>query len=1080
MKFDELNEIVRNECIAKSIYNNMLSGSPVFIRGLMGSLKTLFLSNIYENTGKPVLSIFPERDEAEWVAEELVSILEEEIVGFFPGGEGDEIGPATLNPRKTGLQMSVIRDLLLGKLKLVTTSTEGILLPLIHPETIGNSLIQLSLGSQYSLYSLLEKLLDYGYVRESMVERPGEISLRGGIFDIFPFSGEEPHRFEFYNDQVESIRTFDVASQRSTGKAQTLILLPVPIGNSETDTSLFSYFSSDRIVFIEDPELILAEVKKIVNKGRKHIVKSEQIKIWMDEAKRIDHYTFNIPDGALDFGGKTLTAPGKTHHEIRGFLERQIEENYEVIVFCQNSDQKQRVTSFLELNDDNMSRIQIEIGAIQHGFSLPNVLTTVYSESDLLGKIIRKRKERFKEGLPIRELASLEIGDYVVHMDFGIGRYFGLEKISVSGIERECLGIEYQDKDKLYVPVDKMQRVQKYAGRDGAQPSLNKLGGNQWEKTKSKTKASIKNIARDLIAVYSARQVLPGHAFAPDTSWQREMEAGFPYEETPDQAKAIEDVKNDLCKPKPMDRLVCGDVGYGKTEVAVRAAFKVIQDGKQAAMLVPTTILAQQHFRTFLERLSSYPCSVEMLSRFRSQQEQRKIIEKLQLGKVDIVIGTHRLFSKDVVFKDLGLLIIDEEHRFGVKHKERLKAFRKTMDVLTLTATPIPRTLYLSLSRIRDMSLINTPPKDRLPIITEVLPFSEEVAEAAIRRELERGGQIFFVHNRVQSIYAVEKMIQRIVPGIRTAVAHGQMHEHDLERVMLNFTDGKYDCLVATMIIESGLDLPHVNTMLINRADRFGLAQLYQLRGRVGRSEKRAFAYLFTPPFQLLTSEAVQRLRTIEEFTELGSGFQIAMRDLEIRGAGNLLGVEQSGNMNAVGYDLYMKLVEEAVLEIKQESEGKSLRETVFPECQIEMDKDAFLSEKYVPDENLRVNLYKRLSMFQSVVEIDGFSRELSDRFGRIPIEAENLMDMARLKIMGQEKGLKRIAVHQNRLELWFDENWVNRFSSQEQFSRRLRKMIDSISVPFQFQQKKGFGLKIQIPEGDSLVFSKKFLQSTV
>jgi len=1078
MNFIKLKSKIWEEIGLKSIDNRFLSGSFLDVKGLVGSLKTLFISSLYENTTRPILAIFPYRDEAEWVAEELASFLEEEKVGFFPGGESEEIAPAALNPRKTGQQMEVIRDLMLGRLKIVITETDGIVSKLINPEMLRSSWITLSRNSQYDLYALVERLLEFGYTRESMVERPGEISLRGGILDIFPFTGEEPHRFEFSDDRIESVRTFDVTTQRSTGEGKILILLPLPAGNSSAKSTLFSYLPSDRIVFIEDPDLIMAEAERVFQRGRKDIIEPKGLEALMRGPFSILHHTLSIPRIVLDFGGRPIQKPGRSAQEIRQHLHSQGQENTDIIVFCQTQDQKQRLTDFLELEEHPIERLQIEIAAVQRGFSMPGIFTIIYSERDLFGRSIRRRKERFKEGLPIRELSSLEVGDFVVHVDYGIGKYLGLRKIAVHGVERECLFIEYQEEDKLYVPVDKMERVQKYVSKDGAQPILSKLGGIQWEKLKAKTKASIKDVAKDLIAIYSARQVMPGFAFSQDSMWQRNLELNFPYEETPDQLKSVEDVKIDLEQTKPMDRLVCGDVGYGKTEIAMRAACKVVNDGKQVALLVPTTILAQQHYRTFQTRFASFPFEIEMLSRFRSPKEQKEVIEKLKHGKIDIVIGTHRLFSKDVSFKDLGLIIIDEEHRFGVKHKERLKAYRKTVDVLTLSATPIPRTLYLSMMNIRDMSIINTPPKDRLPIITEVLPFSEDVVVNAIQRELARGGQVFFVHNRVQSIHAVEHMVQRLIPGIRTAVAHGQMDEHELGKVMFDFTDGKYDCLVATMIIESGLDLPHVNTLLVNRADRFGLAQLYQLRGRVGRSEKRAYAYLFTPPFHFLTPEAVKRLRTIEEFTELGSGFQIAMRDMEIRGAGNLLGIEQSGNMDAIGYDLYMKLVEEAVQELKMEAEGGTVVKPTVVECQIDSDLDAFFSEHYVSDDSLRVNLYKRLTSCLMASEVDQFSEELKDRFGPLPGEAVNLLDMTRLKIAGQEKGFKRIVLRKKHLELYFDEGWMDRFSSQEQFSQHLRSMIDSISVPFQFYQKKEFGLKIQIPEKDSLLFSKNFLQS--
>jgi transcription-repair coupling factor (superfamily II helicase) len=785
------------------------------------------------------------------------------------------------------------------------------------------------------------------------------------------------------------------------------------------------------------------------------------------------------PKETIDLGGRNVVKLGLHASEIRAKFISFTEKRQGIWIVCEDENHKERLSDFLQLNEEPAENINLVLGPIKRGFSLPAAQLSVYTENDLFGKVYRKPKRgRFKEGIPIRALSALNPGDFIVHVDYGIGKYVGLEKIKVRDIERECLALVYSEGDKLYVPLDKMERVQKFRGRDGINPILCKLGGTQWEKLKSRTKESVKAIAKDLITLYSARQALPGYAFSLDTAWQKEIELGFAFEETPDQTKAIEEVKEDMEKSRPMDRLVCGDVGFGKTEVAVRAAFKCVSDGKQVAVLVPTTILAQQHFRTFGERLSQFPVVIEMLSRFRSLKEQKQIIEKTKRGEIDILIGTHRIFSKDVGFKDLGLLVIDEEQRFGVKHKETLKAYRKTVDVLTLTATPIPRTLYFSLMGIRDMSLINTPPKDRRPILTEVIPFSEEVIEDAIRHELARGGQVFFVHNRIKSIHSIAAMIQRLVPGIQLAVAHGQLDEHDLERVMLDFDAGKYDCLVSTTIIESGLDLPNVNTLLINRADHMGLAQLYQLRGRVGRSDHQAYAYLFTPPFQLLNEVAVKKLRTIEEFTELGSGFQIAQRDLEIRGAGNLLGIAQSGNMDALGYDLYIKLVEEAVQELKLEEEGIGKSQTAAMDCQIEVGINAYLPKNYVEDESIRVNLYRRLASVRGPEEIEHFERELKDRFGAIPDEAMHLLEASRLRLMGQKLGFKKIILEGSRMKLFFNEQWVNQFPTQEQLSEQIRVILKKVSMPVHFLQKGGFGLSLNLYSENVLAEAKNMLQS--
>jgi transcription-repair coupling factor (superfamily II helicase) len=832
-------------------------------------------------------------------------------------------------------------------------------------------------------------------------------------------------------------------------------------------------------LFLEDPELVLTEAEKERQRGRQDVWDPETVETYMAEGFIIRHHTLASPEGAVEIGGRSPQKLGVHATEIRRQLEALAGQAHETFLVCENEEQRGRIHDLLAMDEDPIIGVSVVVAPLKKGFLLPRAGLSVYTEADLFGRAFRKRKKgKFKEGLPIRELSTLVQGDFVVHVDYGIGRYLGLERIRVRDVERECLALLYRDGDKLYVPIDKMERIQKYRSREGASPELSKLGGVQWEKLKSKTKQNVKEIARDLIALYSARHALPGHPFSPDTLWQKELEAGFAYEETPDQFRAIEEVRTDMEASKPMDRLVCGDVGYGKTEVAIRAAFKCVSDGKQAAVLVPTTILAQQHFRTFQERLSAFPVNVEVLSRFRSRKEQLEIIRKAKNAELDIVIGTHRLLSKDVGFKALGLLVIDEEQRFGVKHKEALKKYRKTVDVLTLTATPIPRTLYFSMMGIRDMSLINTPPKDRHPIITEVLTFSEEVVEEAIRHELERGGQVFFVHNRVKSIHAVAGMVERLVPGIRIAVAHGQMNEHQLEKVMLDFDAGRTDCLVTTTIIESGLDLPNANTLLVNRADQMGLAQLYQLRGRVGRSDHQAYAYLFTPPFELLNEEAIKRLRTIEEFTELGSGFQVAQRDLEIRGAGNLLGLEQSGNLDALGYDLYLKLVEEAVRELKSEMDGVPAPKPDLLDCQVEVELDAFLPGTYVTDESIRVQLYQKLASLGAAADVESFAMELKDRFGSLPPEAERLLEGAQLRLTGKALGLKKITIGNGRLRIYFHDQWADRLSSPEQFSDRLRKMVDSSAVPVRFIQKGGFGLEAALSSPDTFREAKKILQS--
>ncbi len=1081
MSIEKIKFSIKKSSQYSLLFSKISHGSSVPVRGIPGSLKSLFLSFIVEELKRPLLVVLPEHEEAESAAEELASLLTEQNVAFFPGGEEGTESPLIFNTRRAGSQMRAVRELLENKLKVIFVAPDGLAHPFPSPDEVKNRWLKLFPGIHQNLYELVEKLIDFGYTRESVVERPGEISQRGGILDVFPYTGEEPQRIEFFGDRVESIRIFDVATQLSIRKGESLLLMPSPSAWKDRSCSIFSYFPSELLLFLEDPELVLARVEKERLKGVRNLVDVETLRTAISNHQTVSFHTFSFPDEILDFGGRTLRKLGRTVTEIRENLSSLCDTHQKIFLLCERQDQVDRIKEFLELDEEPIPRIEIDVASIHQGFDLPSADIAVCTEGDIFGRIRRrKRGQRFHSGVPIRELSALKRGDFVVHIDHGIGKYQGLEKISVRDAERECLTLLYQGGDKLYVPVERMDRVQKYSGREGVQPTLNRLGTNQWEKTKARTKRSIKNIARELIDLYSARRALPGFAFSPDTPWQKELEATFLYEETPDQARAVEEVKRDMEQFRPMDRLVCGDVGYGKTEVAVRAAFKAVTEGKQVAMLVPTTILAEQHFRTFQDRLSRFPVIIEVLSRFRSRKEQKEIVEKLKRGEVDIVIGTHRLLSKDVGFKDIGLLIIDEEQRFGVRQKERLKTLRKTVDVLALSATPIPRTLHLSLVGIRDMSLINTPPKDRFPIMTEVVPFDKEIIAEAIEQEMARGGQVFFVHNRIQSIYGVARMVRQLVPGIRLAVAHGRMESSNLEKVMMDFIEGEYDCLVSTMIIESGLDLPNVNTLIVNRADRLGLAQLYQLRGRVGRSDKHARAYLLTPPFHLLTEEAVKRLRTIEEFTELGSGFQIALRDLEIRGAGNLLGVQQSGIMDVVGFDLYTKLIEEAVNELKKE--GEKVKEEVSPpvECRVDFDQTAYLPESYVDDENLRVNLYRRLSVVQSFPEIDNFYNELRDRFGSVPPEVQNLLNITRLRLLGQEKKLKRIVLRDSVLQIFFDETWIQTFPTPGHISEYLRSAVQSSPVPVRFIQGKEFGFRVLIPQEEPFSFTKKLLQSWI
>ncbi|MCK6620691.1 MAG: transcription-repair coupling factor [Calditrichaceae bacterium] len=743
---------------------------------------------------------------------------------------------------------------------------------------------------------------------------------------------------------------------------------------------------------------------------------------------------------------------------------------------------RSRLEDILEQEMGELPPLTFIDEGLHQGFTLPRHSIQCLTDHEIFNRLrMRRRKRRLRiSGSLIRSLQTLEYGDYVVHIDYGIGKYVGVERIQVAGIEKECIKLLYEDDDALYVTLDKLSRIQRYVSEEGFQPKLTKLGSAEWERVKGRTRKSVEHVARDLVELYAKRLAQEGHAFNEDGLWQKELEASFPFEDTPDQARAAEEVKQDMESPRPMDRLVCGDVGYGKTEVAIRAAFKAVMDGRQVAVLVPTTILAQQHYDTFRERMMNFPLQIEVLSRFRSRAQQQRALEKLAGGEVDVVIGTHRLLSKDVTFKDLGLLIVDEEQRFGVTHKERLKQLKVTVDTLTLTATPIPRTLHMSLMGARDLSIVDTPPTNRRPIITEITTWDQQLIYKAITYEIERGGQVFFVHNRVQTIEAVTGMLRNIVPRARFAIAHGQMREHQLEQIMDDFHHKRIDVLVATMIIENGLDIPNCNTIIINRADKFGLAQLYQLRGRVGRSDRQAYAYLIIPPQERLNDLALKRLYAIEEFSDLGSGMKIAMRDLEIRGAGNLLGHSQSGHINAVGYDLYQKILREAVEAIQEEKLPEQFIVDRMPivDASVEIDMEMYFPDDYIPSPNEKVIIYHRLLNLDALSSIDNLVNELRDRFGPLPEPAENLVEMVRIKKLASQLFIKQVKIRKNQMTIVFDE----RASARDAFiEKELPRYINQSMAPLKFVQTEQLRALVTLngkTEKDRVGFAKYFLRN--
>jgi transcription-repair coupling factor (superfamily II helicase) len=925
---------------------------------------------------------------------------------------------------------------------LIIASAAAILPRVSRPERLKKASIELTSGSEIEPLDLADLLVDAGFDRQDPVDDHGEFTIRGGIVDIFPAGDEQPVRLEFVGDMVESLRRYDPSTQRSIEVIDQLAVVPIRERfDVEDSVSLIAFLSEAGLrVLVSEFE----QVEETALKLRQQLDDSFQDALtrrvpalpptqlfadWEDIGPRVIASPrleeLAIDDDGANAGGGIQTRVVRTQPaiEFRGRVPewiadvRQARERGDMVLFvAESAGRAERTIEILHeyeilaipverAEDAHAASVLVTVGSLSRGFRLPDASLQIYSETDIFEeerRVTEKRKNLARTFLS--DLRDLKVGDLVVHVDHGIGEFVGLKQLGIgggNGAAQEFLELRYHGEDKLFVPVERLDLVQKYTG--GTRPALDRLGGTTWEKAKTRVKKAMRDMAEELLKLYAQRRAVPGHAFAPDTHWQEEFEDAFPYDLTVDQANAVGDIKQDMESPTPMDRLLCGDVGYGKTEVAVRAAFKAVMDGKQVAFLAPTTILAFQHAKTLRERFAGFPIAVDMVSRFRTKQEQKDTLANLAAGKVDVIVGTHRLLSKDVVFKDLGLLVVDEEQRFGVSHKERIKQMRKKVDVLTMTATPIPRTLNMSLVGIRDMSIIETPPKDRLSIQTNVVKFDSEVIGRAVKNELSRGGQIYFVHNRVESIFSIGNLLQRLVPEAKIVIGHGQMGEDELERAMLTFVERRADILLATTIVENGLDIPNANTIIINRADRYGLAQLYQLRGRVGRSDRAAYAYLLIPPQESLSPVARKRLAAIREFSDLGSGFRVAALDLEIRGAGNLLGGEQSGHIDAVGFEMYMKLLEETVRELKGEEIEDDTRATVNLRIDLKID------DNYVPEMNQRLMVYRKVAAARSEPELESTLAEIRDRYGPPPESVLNLAEYGRIRIRADQLGIESI-----------------------------------------------------------------------
>jgi transcription-repair coupling factor (superfamily II helicase) len=1010
----------------------------VSVTGIPGSLAALVLASVHERTGREMLVVISGREGAERMRDDLRLLLPPADVRLFASQAGRQHGQ-----QRPADDVETLRALLVHEAGVIVTTPEGLLLPLPEAVVLNRRMLQLRCGEEIGFDLVLEAVAGLGFERTTFVSAPGEFSVRGGILDVFPFVGEHPVRCEFSGDTIESLREFDALSQRSIKDLSSATIVPDLLAGTteggEPASSLVRFCAADALIVLEDPALIRAGLDAAAREGGSGVHPAESVKAGLEARGGLHLYRLegSVP-GAVDFGAVAQPAFNGNTRLLRRSLAALQTGGTHIVLAGEAQPELTRLKDLLAVQEepaaeggDTAETVHREDLIMVHpaltaGFHCDRLQLALFTEHQIFNRQKRRSsapRGRFK-GFTDRDLRQLRKGDYVVHADYGIGRFQGLQRIRVSTVEQEVLRLSYEDNDILYVNLNAINRVQKYSSKEGHVPRLTKLGRAEWDRLKSRARKRIQDIARDLIQLYAARKRSQGFACAPDAPWQKELEASFIYEDTFDQAKTTREVKQDMEAPFPMDRLVCGDVGFGKTEIAVRAAFKAVMNGKQVAVLVPTTILALQHYHTFSDRLAPYGTNIQVLSRFRSKSEQQAILDLARAGTADIVIGTHRLLQKDVGFQDIGLLVIDEEHRFGVAAKEKLRKLKTSVDTLTLTATPIPRTLHFSLMGARDLSVIATPPRNRLPVITEITQENGDLIREAVLREVQRGGQVYVVHDRVHDIEEVAMRLRGLLPGVGVRCAHGQMHAHELEEAMVAFLEKRFGVLVCTKIIESGLDIPNVNTIIINRADRFGMAELYQLRGRVGRSNTQAYAYLLTPPVETMARGTLQRLQALEEFTELGAGFHLAMRDLEIRGAGNLLGGEQSGFIESMGFETYTRILEEAVAELKDQ-EFRNL----FPEAErgvkrtetvVDTALPALLPVEYVEQDTERLELYRRLYSLESHPQLEELRVELRDRFGVLPPEAEHLLSAVRVRLTAGAWGFPKVVIGGEGVEMDF------------------------------------------------------------
>ncbi len=1037
----------------------------VQLNGLTGSAAAAMAAIMYEELKEPMLIVLNDEEEASYFRTDFENFGNEQVL-LFPSSYKKAFREDSLDNSNVLLRAEVLARLNdPNELPVVVTYPQAISERVIGQKSLEKNSFRIREGENFDLDFLMELLAEHHFEREDFVFNAGQFSIRGGIIDVFSFGNDLPYRIELDGDTVESIREFDTEDQLSVKRVKNANIIPniQNEGIAEERVSFFEYLPKGMRIWIRDAINTLESIEVGLEKGvafYSNLIDKAELQepdILFEEAKDIKKHMRKL--GVVEFGNRSGLKPeqafqfhikpqpyfNKNFERIIADIKEHSARKIQTLIFSETNKQIERLYSIFSDIDKTVEFEPVYKG-LSEGFIDEDFGVACYTDHQLFDRYFKYRSGSRSKGsnsLTLKELSELKPGDFVTHIDHGIGRFGGLEKIEVAGVKQEAVRLVYKNNDLLYVHINSLHKISKYVGKEGTEPTMHRLGSDSWEKLKKNTKKKVKDIARDLIKLYAARKAQPGFEYSPDNYLQTELEASFIYEDTPDQSKATDDVKRDMEQPHPMDRLVCGDVGFGKTEVAIRAAFKAVCDSKQVAVLVPTTILAQQHYKTFRSRLKDFPCNIDYVNRFRTAKEQKEILQKLADGKLDILIGTHKLASKNTKFKDLGLLIIDEEQKFGVATKEKLKQFKVNVDTLTLTATPIPRTLHFSLMGARDLSVINTPPPNRQAVKTEIHIYNRELIKEAVEHELDRDGQVFMIHHRVKDIQDIAQSIRNAVPHARVAVAHGQMEGDKLEDVMIKFVEGEFDVLVATTIIESGLDIPNANTIIINNAHMFGLSDLHQMRGRVGRSNKKAYCYLLSPPLSTLTGEARKRLNAIEQFSELGSGFNVAMRDLDIRGAGNLLGGEQSGFIAEIGFDMYQKILDEALRELKQDEFSELFKDEEpdysTQDCQVESFREMLIPDQYVRSIAERLSLYNDLAKVKTTEELNKFGFMLKDRFGPLPKPVLELLDAVRLKWSARELGFEKVAIERDSIKVWFPSDQESAYYSSPLFGGILK-----------------------------------------